>query len=181
MNRMTVPIVKKSACLALFWALSASATEPVLRSAAGFAAPETGRRVGPPEGSIGPVVGVHEHRRIQVLPGGFGVTLDPATKRIRAATPMEMAGLLAALAGPGAGTETITVVHFAGGAKAAVLPTSTMETLVATRRPDGTVGVECGAGHPHPGECGAKSTEAKSVPGGGGSVARGSGRPAELR
>jgi hypothetical protein len=82
--------------------------------------------------------------RVQVLPSGMTVTIDPVTKRIRPATPEELQVVLAAQAARAAlGNDEILLFEYADGMKSARLPDSFLETAVATRRPDGKIVFEC--------------------------------------
>ncbi len=92
---------------------------------------------------LGAVTRVTRETRVQILPSGAAVTLDPGTKRIRAAWPGELAALVGAMAGTSSGNDEVTIVHYENGAKSALLPVSYLETATAVRRPDGTIAIEC--------------------------------------
>lgn len=92
---------------------------------------------------LGAVTRVTQENKVQILPGGAAVTLDSATRRIRAAWPGELAALVGARGGPDSGNDGVTIVHYESGAKSALLPVSYLEMATAVRRPDGSVVIEC--------------------------------------
>lgn len=139
MNRKTTKrAVRRSA-------LAAAAAVLGLMSADFARAQSPSTPVAPPSAkALGKVVRVVKVPRVAVLPSGSTVTIDPVTKRIRPGTPEDLGTLLAAEAARVAvENEEITVFLYENGAKAARLPDSFMQTLVATRQPDGTIAFEC--------------------------------------